>query len=40
MELETLVDRVYGADENHQDANQDPAAVQGIMRSLGNNEGI
>ena len=40
MEFETLVDLVYGADENHQDANQDPVAVQGIIRSLGNNQGI
>ena len=40
MEFETLVDLVYGADENHQNANQDPVAVQGIMRSMGDNEGI
>ena len=39
MEFETLVDLVYGADENS-GANQDQVAVQGIMRSLGNNEGI
>ena len=39
MEFETLVDMVYGADENS-DANQDPIAVQGLMRSSGNNEGI
>ena len=40
MEFETLVDMVYGADENSSAPNQDPVAVQGIMRSLGNNQGI
>ena len=39
MEFETLVDMVYGADEKS-DVNQDPVAVQGLLRSMGDNKGI